>query len=60
MKGPHGYGRYNDDPEYVGCPRAKTDMTPLLLGHSSIATTIGIYAHLDVEDARADLALLEA
>jgi hypothetical protein len=26
--GPGGYGRYNDAPEHVGCPRAKTDMTP--------------------------------
>lgn len=23
-----GYGRYKDDPEHVGCPRAKSDMTP--------------------------------
>lgn len=22
------YGRYDDDPKHVGCPRAKTDMTP--------------------------------
>lgn len=22
------YGRYNDDPAHVGCPRAKSDMTP--------------------------------
>ena len=28
MKGPAGYGRYDDDPEHIGCPRAKTDMTP--------------------------------
>jgi hypothetical protein len=28
MKGPLGYGRYNDDPEHIGCPRAKSDMTP--------------------------------
>ena len=27
-KGPEGYGRYNDDPEHVGCPRARSDMTP--------------------------------
>lgn len=27
-KGPLGYGRYDDDPSHVGCPRAKTDMTP--------------------------------
>jgi hypothetical protein len=23
-----GYGRYDDDPNQIGCPRAKTDMTP--------------------------------
>lgn len=28
MKGPLGYGRYNDDTEHIGCPRAKSDMTP--------------------------------
>lgn len=28
MKGPLGYGRYGDDPLRVGCPRARTDMTP--------------------------------
>jgi hypothetical protein len=28
MKGPEGYGRYNDDPKHVGCPRAQSDMTP--------------------------------
>lgn len=29
-KGLCGYGRYNDDPECVGCPRAKSDMTPCI------------------------------
>lgn len=28
MIGPLGYGRYDDDPEHIGCPRAKSDMTP--------------------------------
>jgi hypothetical protein len=28
MKGVLGYGRYDDDLDRVGCPRAKTDMTP--------------------------------
>ena len=28
MRGVAGYGRYDDDPSKVGCPRAKTDMTP--------------------------------
>ena len=27
-KGIGGYGRYDDYPEHVGCPRAKSDMTP--------------------------------
>ena len=26
--GPAGYGRYNDDPGEVGCPRAQSYMTP--------------------------------
>lgn len=26
--GQGGYGRYQDDPEHVGCPRAGSDMTP--------------------------------
>lgn len=30
MNGPYGYGRYDNDPEYVGCPRARTDMTPCI------------------------------
>lgn len=30
MKGPFGYGRYDDDHGHVGCPRAKTDMTPCI------------------------------
>jgi len=29
------------------------------MGHSSIQTTVNLYAHLDVEDARAALRLLE-
>jgi hypothetical protein len=37
--GPCGYGRYNDDPEHVGCPRARSDMTPCIArdGCSSLA-----------------------
>lgn len=27
-RGPLGYGRYDDAPKRVGCPRAKSDMTP--------------------------------
>jgi hypothetical protein len=38
-KGPLGYGRYNDDPAYIGCPRAQSDMTPCVArdGHLAVA-----------------------
>lgn len=29
-KGTCDYGRYNDDPDHVGCPRAKTSETPCI------------------------------
>lgn len=32
-----GYGRYKDDPEYVGCPRARTDMTPCVARDGELA-----------------------
>lgn len=34
-----GYGRYKDDPEHVGCPRAASDMTPCIArdGHLALA-----------------------
>jgi hypothetical protein len=28
MNGPAGYGRYDDDPEHVGCPFARSDKSP--------------------------------
>lgn len=37
MKGPLGYGRYNDDHEHVGCPRAKSDMTPCVARDGAIS-----------------------
>ena len=37
MKGPGGYGRYNDDPKHVGCPRAKSDMTPCVARDGELA-----------------------
>ena len=40
-KGPAGYGRYNDSPEYVGCPRAKSDMTPCIARDGSTALSGG-------------------
>lgn len=36
-RGPGGYGRYNDDPEHVGCPFAKSDMTPCIARDGRIA-----------------------
>jgi hypothetical protein len=38
-RGPAGYGRYDDDPGHVGCPRAKSDMTPCIArdGHLALA-----------------------
>lgn len=38
-----GYGRYKDDPKHIGCPRAKSDMTPCIArdGHSALADSIG-------------------
>lgn len=38
---------------------ARLENVQMLLGHTSIQTTVNLYAHLDVEDARADLRLLE-
>jgi hypothetical protein len=32
-----GYGRYKDDPEHVGCPRARTDMTPCVARDGALA-----------------------
>lgn len=29
-KGPAGYGRYDDDPQHIGCPFAKSDMSPCI------------------------------
>jgi len=37
MRGVLGYGRYNDDPKWVGCPRAKTSETPCVARDGSLA-----------------------
>lgn len=37
MKTIGGYGRYNDDPEHIGCPRAKSDMTPCVARDGQLA-----------------------
>jgi hypothetical protein len=36
-RGPAGYGRYDDDPGHVGCPFAKSDMTPCIARDGRIA-----------------------
>jgi hypothetical protein len=41
MRGPAGYGRYDEDPQTVGCPWAKTDMTPCLARDGSITLSSG-------------------
>lgn len=41
MKGTLGYGRYNDDPTYIGCPRARSDMTPCAARDGKNATDNG-------------------
>jgi hypothetical protein len=33
-----GYGRYDDEPDHVGCPRAKSDMTPCVARDGSLTT----------------------
>ena len=37
MKGPLGYGRYNSDVMHVGCPRARSDMTPCIARDGNLA-----------------------
>lgn len=39
MKGPLGYGRYDDAPGVVGCPRARSDMTPCVARDGQMAET---------------------
>jgi hypothetical protein len=41
-KGPLGYGRYNDDPECIGCPRARSDMTPCVARDGITAEDAGM------------------
>jgi len=38
-RGPGGYGRYDDDPGHVGCPRAVSDMTPCVARDGQLALT---------------------
>lgn len=37
MKTVGGYGRYDDDPTHVGCPRTKSDMTPCVARDGALA-----------------------
>jgi hypothetical protein len=37
VKGVGGYGRYDDDPGHVGCPRAQSDMTPCIARDGRLA-----------------------
>lgn len=44
-----GYGRYDDDYEHVGCPRAKSDMTPCIArdGATALAERTGLFPSED-------------
>jgi len=42
MKGPAGYGRYNDDPKYIACPWAKSDMSPCIARDGRLALSSGM------------------
>lgn len=37
MRGVLGYGRYDDYPDHIGCPRAKSDMTPCVARDGDLA-----------------------
>jgi hypothetical protein len=37
MRGPAGYGRYDNDPGHAGCPRAKSGMTPCIARDGHLA-----------------------
>jgi hypothetical protein len=41
MKGPAGYGRYDDEPAYVGCPFARSDMSPCIARDGRLALDAG-------------------
>jgi hypothetical protein len=41
VKGILGYGRYNDDPDHVGCPRQRSDMTPCVARDGALAQADG-------------------
>jgi hypothetical protein len=38
-RGTCGYGRYDDDPDHIGCPRAVSDMTPCIARDGRSALT---------------------
>jgi len=42
VKGPAGYGRYDDDPGHVGCPWARSDMTPCVARDGRTALSSGL------------------
>lgn len=40
-RGIAGYGRYDDQPDLVGCPWAKSDMTPCIARDGNLALSHG-------------------
>jgi hypothetical protein len=62
MRGPAGYGRYDDDPAHVGCPWARSSMSPciardgrlaLAAGQDEVCTGCGLTPEHHVEDLAA-------
>lgn len=41
MKGAAGYGRYDDDLDHVGCPWARSDMSPCIARDGRLALSSG-------------------
>ena len=57
MSDPLGYGRYADSPNWVGCPRARTDMTPCAARDGRLAEQEGacVGCGVNVADCLAEL-----
>jgi hypothetical protein len=55
-----GYGRYGDDPNHVGCPRARSDMTPCAARDGRTAEDEGVCVGCGVNVADALTELVRA
>lgn len=59
-KGLLGYGRYDDDPSHVGCPQARSDMTPCVARDGRTADEAGVCVGCGVNTADAFTELVKA